>query len=197
MVADLSVRLDTGGTDGTPGTATDTDVVAGNPPNIRFKTNDNPTIDAIDPVPIPAAGTVHSYWKQIYLFCDVAPDTQVDNIKFYTDTTDFGTGITTNVGDQFPAHTSVTTAGYILATGTPGASGDEIIANHTGISSVTDAFSFSVGSPLSGPTIGEDTNIINATGETTNYIVFQVAVINTATPGNKSDETWTFQYDEV
>ncbi|KKL07075.1 hypothetical protein LCGC14_2589660, partial [marine sediment metagenome] len=54
-----------------------------------------------------------------------------------------------------------------------------------------------VGSPLSGPTIGEDTNIINATGETTNYIVFQVAVINTATPGNKSDETWTFQYDEV
>lgn len=195
MVADLSVLFDLSGTDGTPGTNQDTDALG--PPNIRWKTNDNATIDSVDPVPIPAAGTNYSYWKQIYLKCDVAPDTSVDNIKFFTDGTGYGTGITLNVADQFPTKNNASSSGYEVATGTPGSTGNEVIANHAGVTSVTDSFTFTSGSPLAGPTISEDTNIINAVGETTNYLVFQLAVISTATPGNKTDETLTFQYDEI
>jgi len=62
MVADLSVYLDTGGTDTAPGTITDTDALG--PPNIRFKRADNPTIDSLNPMEIPLAGTKYSRWKE-------------------------------------------------------------------------------------------------------------------------------------
>lgn len=195
MVATFSIYYDHGGSDTAPGTSTDVDDLG--PPAIRFKTNDNSTIDSVDPVPIPTSGTNYSYWKQIYLRCDTAPDTQVDNLKFYTDGTGFGTGITLNVGLQFPTKNSGSSAGYEVATGTPGTTGDEVVAGHASISSVASAFGYNVGSPLSGPTISEDSSIINAIGETSNYLVFQIAVINTATPGNKTNETLTLQYDEI
>jgi len=195
MVAAFSVYYDTAGSDTAPGAQTDVDALG--PPTLRWKTNDNTTIDSVDPVPIPSAGTNYSYWKQIYLYCDTGPDTQVDNVKFYTDGTGFGTGITLNVGDEFPTHGSASNAGYEVATGTPGTTGDEVTANHAGVTGVTNAFTFTSGSPLSGPTISEDSSVINAAGESTNYLVLQLAVINTATPGNKSDETLTFQYDEI
>jgi hypothetical protein len=195
MVAVFSVYYDTTGTDATPGASTDVDALG--PPTLRFKTNDNTTIDSVDPVPIPSSGTNYSYWKQIYLYCDTAPDTQVDNVKFYTDGGGFGTGITLNVGDEFPTHTNASDAGYEVATGTSGTTGDEVTAAHASVTGVTDAFTFTSGSPLSGPSISEDSSVINAIGETTNYLVLQLAVISTATPGNKTDETLTFQYDEI
>lgn len=197
MVAAFSVYYDTAGTDATPGASTDVDALG--PPTLRFKTEDNTTIDSVDPVPIPAAGTNYSYWKQIYLYCDTAPDTQVDNIKFYTDGTGFGTGITLNVGNEFPVHNNASNAGYEVAStgGTSGTTGIELTVGHAGVTGVTDAFTFTSGSPLSGPTISEDTSIINAIGESTNYLCLQLAVTSTATPGNKSDETLTFQYDEI
>lgn len=195
MVADISIYFDFGGSDGTPGTNQDTDGLG--PPNIRFKTEDDATIDTNNPVPIPAAGTNRSFWKQMYARCDAAPDTQVDNFQLYTDGGGFGTGITINIGDQFPTKNSGSNAGYEVATGTVGTSGDDVVTNHAGISSVTDLFSFIVSATLSGPTISEDSNIINAIGETSNYFILQADVINTATPGNKTDETITLQYDEI
>lgn len=195
MVADFDVFFDFGGTDTSPGTQQDTDGLG--PPNIRFKTNDNELIDVNDPVPIPTAGTNRSYWKQLYLKCNTAPDTQVDNIKWFTDGAGYGTGITLQVGDEFPVKNSGSNAGYELATGTPGTTGNDVVVEHAGISAVTSAFSFTVGSPLSGPTISEAGSIINAINETTNYLILQADVINTATPGNKADETLTFQYDEI
>ena len=195
MVAAFSVYFDFGGTDTAPGTSTDVDALG--PPAIRWKTNDNATIDSVDPVPVPAAGTNYSYWKHIYLKCDTAPDTQVDNIKFYTDGTGYGTGITLNVGLQFPTKNSGSSSGYEVASGTSGTSGDEIVAGHGGITTVASAFDYTSGSPLSGPTISEDSSIINAINETTNYLVFQAAVGTTATPGNKTNETLNFQFDEI
>jgi hypothetical protein len=196
MVAIFDVYFDTAGTDGTPGLETDVDALT---PGLRFKTNDNPTIDSIDPVPVPSSGTNYSYWKQIYLKCSFAPDTQVDNIKFYTDGTGFGTGITLNVGLQFPVKGSASDAGYEVAStgGTSGTTGIELTAGHAGITTVASAFDYSIGSPLTGPTISEDSNIINAIGETSNYLILQIAVGTTGTPGDKSNETLTFQYDEI
>ena len=194
MVAAFSVKLDTVGTDNSPGTSTDIDALG--PPTLRFKTADNETIDAVNPVPIPSSSTNNSFWKSLYLFCDTAPDTQVDNIQFYTDGGGFGTGITTNAGDEFPVHNSGATTGYDLATGTIGTSGD-IMTDHTDITATTDISTFTSGSTLAGPTISEAGSIINATSETSNYLVLQTVVGTTATPGNKADETYTFQYDEI
>ena len=189
MAAVFDVFYDFAGTDNTPGTEQDTDALG--PPNIRFKQADDATIDNQNPIPIPTAGTEFSRWKQIYLKCATAPDTQVDNIKFYTDGAGFGTGITLNVADQFPVKNSGADTGYDVS------DADAVMTTHTDITSSTDAFTFTSGSPLSGPTISEAGSIINAIGETTNYLVLQAEVISTASPGNKPDETLTFQYDEI
>ena len=189
MAADLSVYFDFGGSDNNPGTEQDTDALG--PPSIRFKVADDATIDTNDPIPIPGSGTGYSYWKQVYLYCDTAPSTQVDNIKFYTDGGGFGTGITLKAGDEFPVKNSTADTGYDVANAA------EVMTNHTDITASTDAFTFTSGSPLSGPTISEAGNVINAIGETTNYLVLQLEVADTASPGDLANETLTFQYDEI
>lgn len=194
MVATVKVFYDFGGSDGNPATEQDTSSLG--PPNLRFKTNDNATIDNQDPIPIPTSGSVDSYWKHVYLKCTGGTFTQIDNVKFYTDGSGFGTGITTNVGNQLPTKNSGSDAGYEVATGTAGSSGDEMVASHTGISAKSDAFGKTSGSPMT-VSISESGSLIDATNETTNYLVFQMNVASTAGPGNLSDETWTFQYDEI
>jgi len=193
MAAVFNVNYDFGGTDNTPGTEQNTDGLG--PPNVRFKTADDATIDTNSPIPIPAAGTNYSFWKQIYLYCATAPDTQVDNVKFYTDGGAFGTGIVTNIGDELPVKSSTADTGYDVATGTIGTTGD-VMTDHTDITAVTDAFSFTSGSPKS-ITTSEAGSVIDAIGETTNYIVLQMAVGTTASPGDLANETFTYQYDEI
>ena len=195
MVATLLIYVDFGGSDGTPGTNQDTTALG--PPNIRLKTADDATIDAINPIPIPASSTNNSFWKSCYVRCSVAPDTQINNLKLYTDGAGFGTGITTYIGDQFPTRNSGSTAAYKKAVGTVGTSGTEIVAGYTGISSKTDFFTFTSGSPLTGPSISEAGNIITTIGHTSNYFVLQATVGTTASPGNKIDETITLVYDEI
>ncbi len=194
MAADMSVYFDFGGSDNTPGTEQDTDALG--PPRLRFKTADDATIDLNNPIPIPAAGTKYSYWKQIYLYATVAPDTQVDNIKFYTDGTGFGTGIAVKVGNETPVKTAASDAGYEVATGTPGDTGDEMVAAHADLTGSTDVFTYTSGSPKS-VSINEAGALINAIGETSNYIILQMEVINTASPGTLSNETFTWRYDEI
>jgi hypothetical protein len=190
MVAAFSVYYDFGGSDGTPGTNQDVDALG--PPTLRFKQADNATIDTNNPIPIPSDGsTNYSYWKHVYLYCDTAPDTQVDNVKFYTDGSGFGSGVTLNVGLQFPTKNNASSAGYEVADTATG-----MVSAHTGVTSEASAFTYTSGSPLS-LTISEAGNIINAIGETTDYLVMQMAVTSAASPGNLADETLTFQYDEI
>ncbi len=194
MAATMKVYCDYGGSDGSPGTNQDTSALG--PPNVRFKTSDDNTIDANNPIPIPAAGTTYSYWKHLYLLCSVAPSTQIDNVKFYTDGSGFGTGITVKVGDETPTKNSGSDAGYVVATGTQGSTGDELVANNAQITGSTDAFSYTSASPKS-VSISESGNIMDAQNETTDYLVVQMEVDNTASPGNLTDETITFRYDEI
>ncbi len=81
MVATVKVFYDFGGSDGNPATEQDTSSLG--PPNLRFKTNDNATIDNQDPIPIPTSGSVDSYWKHVYLKFTGGTFTQIDNVKFY------------------------------------------------------------------------------------------------------------------
>jgi len=190
MVASVSVYLDTGGANNAPGAETDIDGLG--PPNLLHKRADNPTIDANDPMIIPAAGTKYSRWKQIYLYCDAAPSLQIDNIKLYTDGGGWGAGITVMVGDEFPVKNSGSDAGYEVAD----SNDEEMVAGHADIANSTDLFTFNVGAPLSG-SISEAGNIINAIGETSNYFVIQLNLTNAASPADLAAETITIQYDEI
>ena len=189
MVATVAVFVDTGAG------PTGTDTSSLGPPNIRFKTADDAVIDANNPIPIPTSGTNRSFWKHIFLKVTGGTFTQIDNVKFFTDGTGFGTGITVFVGDETPTKNSGSTAGYDQATGTVGTTGNEL-TTHAIITAKTNAFTFTSGSPKT-ITISEAGAIINATNETTNYLVAQMDVASTASPGDLADETWTFQYDEI
>lgn len=190
MVAAFNVNFDFGGTDNAPGT--EQDITGLGPAELRFKQADDATIDSNDPMPIPTSGTEFSRWKQIYLVCTTAPDTQVDNVRFFTDGSNFGTGITVRAGDQFPLKADLVNTGYDVS------DANAVMTTHTDITSSTEVFAnFTAGSPLAGPTISEAGAIIDAINETTNYLVLQMEVISTASPGNLADETFTFRYDEI
>jgi len=189
MVAVFNVNLDTGGTVDNPGLSTNTDPLG--PPNLRYKRADDPTIDNNDPDIIPSAGISFSRWKQIFLIATTAPDTQVNNVKIYTDGVGFGTGITVQVGDETPTHNSGATTGY-----DPADTNDDPLVNHVDITGVTDFFTFTSGSPKT-VTISEAGAIINAIGETTDYLITQMEIINTASPGDLADETFTWEWDEI
>lgn len=62
--------------------------------SIRFKAADNDTVDANNPLAIPAAGTIYSYLKQLRFYAATTPSNTINNLKFYTDTANgFGTGV--------------------------------------------------------------------------------------------------------
>jgi len=191
MAATVSIYFDFGGSDGSPGTEQDIDALG--PPRLRFKVADNATIDTNNPIPIPPADTGYSYWKHVYLYCDDPDGNTIDNLRFYADgANNFGTGVDLYVGLQFPTKTNASAAGYEVAD-----AATEMVSGHSGISSSASVFDYTSGSPLT-VTIGEAGNVINAIGETSNYIVLQMNVASTASPGELPvDETLTIKYDEA
>jgi hypothetical protein len=193
MAATMKVYCDYGAS----GSITEQDTTA-NSPSIRLKTADDNTIDLNNPVRIPPSGqTYRSYWKHVYLYCSAAPSQYVNNVKFYSDGSNgFGTGVSLKVGDQLPIKNNASNAGYVQATGTQGTTGNAIVGNHTNVTSVSDAFTKTSGSPLSVTISETDSKIVNI-GETSNYVVLQLEVADTASPGLITAETLTFSYDEV
>ena len=194
MAAEMHIYFDYGGSDTAPGS--EFSVEGAGPPTLRFKTADDPLIDTANPILIPSAGTKYSYWKQIYLLCADPDDNIIDNVKFYSDAAiGFGTGVTLMVGDETPTKNSQVSAGYEVATGTPGTTGDEMVAAHASLTGSTDAASLTVGSPLTvSISEGETQTLVpdaQATGghfhitydgQTTGEIVYNAAtsVIDTA-----------------
>lgn len=189
MVATIDVYTDFGGAVNAPGTKQDTDPLG--PPNARFKDADNNTIDLLNPLTIPAAGNFRSRWKHFYMRVAVGPDTQIDNVKIYTDGTGFGTGITVFAGNETPTNTSASDAGYDVSDVS-----NEALTNHDSITAETDFFTFTSGSPKT-VSISEAGGVLNAVGEETDYVVLQMQVANTASPGDLADETITYEYDEI
>ena len=189
--ATFSVYLDTGGSDGSPGASTDIDALG--PPTLKFKNADNPTIDSNDKLTVPAASTIYSRWKSIYLKCDANADAHtINNVKLYSDgSNSLGTGVDLMVGLQFPTHNSGATTGYEVAD-----NANELVAEHGGITTSASIFDYSSAAGLS-VSISEAGNIINAANETTNYVILQMNVASTANPGVTTTETLTFSFDEA
>ena len=195
--ATMHIYVDWGGSDGTPGTASDITSAT-----LRLKTAENITADTNSPIPVPDTGTNYSYWRQVYLKCTAKNDmTQVDNIKFFGDSAVFTgyTGVVLYAGGQLPTKNSGANTGYEIATGTGGTTGDRMdsgASKHSSLTTRTDTTTLTSGSPLS-VTISESGSKIDASNETSNYVVLQLAVGSTASSGILSAETLTMRYDEI
>lgn len=189
--ATFSVYYEWGGSDGAPGTSTDIDALG--PPTLQFKNHDDATIDTNYKLTVPAAGTIYSYYKHIFLKCDANADTHtINNVKIYSDgTNSLGTGVDVMVGLQFPTKNSGATTGYELAN-----NANELVAEHGGITTDASIFNYNSGAGLS-VSISESGSVINAANETTNYVVMQMNVASTASPGATTNETITWSYDEA
>jgi len=183
MTAAFDVSWDFGGTANSPGTVEE--VLT----NLRFNNEDTNDQDTASPVTVPTSGTNYSFWKQIYLDCTTAPDTQVNNVKIYTDGTLGWTGSTVVVGDDTLTHNSGSDAGY-----DPGQA--LVMTTHDTVTATTDLFSFTSGSSRT-VTISEAGSIINATGEFTDYVCLGEELSTSGTEGTEATETITFQYDEI
>jgi hypothetical protein len=192
MVATFDVIYDWGGTDGTPGTSTDVDALG--PPTIRFKNADDATIDTNNKLVVPGAGTKYSYWKHLYLKCSNADSHTINNVAVYSDgSNSLGTGIDCVIGLQFPTKNSGASTGYEVA-----GADEELAAGHGGITSVASIFNYTAGEANDlDVSISESGSVINAANETTNYILMQMTVASTASPGDLTDETATWSYDEA
>jgi hypothetical protein len=69
--------------------------------NVRFKLADNDTVDSVNPIAIPGAGTVFSWAKNLSFYAGTTPSNNITNLRFYTDgSAGFGTGVGMNVRTQ-------------------------------------------------------------------------------------------------
>jgi hypothetical protein len=180
MPATVTIRRWTGSS----GAPVKTDITSA---NTRASTSDAPSPGTSDPIPIPGAGTVNSFWVVTRLSCDVTPDGTINNIKWYSDgSNSLGTGVTC-VGQDASA--------YDQATGTQGVNGDTLnTTNYPALSGApASVFTFTSGSPKA--IAGSITN--PSTGDFGDFFVYQIQVGTTASAGTTPTETFTWQYDET
>lgn len=149
--------------------ATFTDKTGG---TIRFKNADDATVDYVNPMVIPGAGTDYSFEKWIRFKVTGGSYTQITNLKAYSDG---GNGLGAGVGLYAKA---------VAAYSTP--------AEATSTVGYTDFFTYTSGSALSlgaGP--------FTSTGEKGDHLVMICTVGSTAAAGVTPTETLTFGWDEI
>lgn len=148
---------------------TQTDKTSG---TIRFKNADDSTVDLVNPMVKPGAGTDYSYEKWLRFYVSGGTYTQIDNIKAYSDGAN---GLGTGVGLYAKA---------VTAYATP--------AEATSTTGYTDFFSYTSGAALD---LGGDAS--TGTGEKGDHLVMIATVASTASGGLTSTETLTFAWDEI
>lgn len=145
---------------------------------VRFKNADNATVDLNDPLVVPASGSNYSYTKKLRPYMEAPPDTQISNLRWYTDGDNgFGTGISVtakNIGTTWADNFKTAQSGG------------------------SDLFGYTSVAPLdgdttdSGPFVPADDDAYIG-----DLIELQMAVADTASSGMLSAETLTFAYDEI
>jgi len=140
-----------------------------------------------NPIKIPSAGTKYSFWVVTRLNATVTPAGTIDNLRWYSDgTNNFGTGLTC-VGN--------TATTYVQATGTAGDTGDQLTTgNYTTLAATpVNVFTLTSGSPKA-----VTGSIVNpSTGDFGDFLVYQIEVATSASPGVTGQETFTWLYDET
>ncbi len=145
---------------------------------VRFKDADNATVDTSNPLVIPAAGSIYSYTKKLRPYMEDAPNTQIDNLRWYS-----------AGGTPFGASVGVTCKNLGVTWG----------ANYkTAMSGGADFFGKTSGSPLDGD--GTDTSPFvpaDVDSYVGDLIELQCTVASTATQGALTPTDATFSYDEI
>lgn len=140
--------------------------------NIRFKNADNSTVDLLNPMVKPGAGTDFSFEKWLRMNVSGGTYSQITNVKAYMDGANgLGTGVTLY-------------AKAVTAFATP--------AEATATTGYTDAFTYTSGSPL---TLGAGP--FTSTGEKADHLVMMLTVGTTASGGLTPSETLTLAWDEI
>ena len=155
--------------------ATGIDKTAG---TVRFKDADDATVDSNNPLVIPAAGSIYSYTKKLRAKMTVAPNTQVDNFRWYSDgSSGWGSYITCTVKNL----------------------GNTWGANYkTAMSGGADFFAKTSGSPLDGDGTNTGPFLPAANGTYIGDLIeLQMAVTYQATQGTLATESVTLAYDEI
>lgn len=148
---------------------TQTDKTSG---NIRFKNADNSTVDLLNPMVKPGAGTDFSFEKWLCMNVSGGTYSQITNVKAYMDGANgLGTGVTLY-------------AKAVASFATP--------AEATATTGYTDAFTYTSGSPL---TLGAGP--FTSTGEKADHLVMMLTVGTTASGGLTPSETLTLAWDEI
>lgn len=145
---------------------------------VRFKGADDATVDANDPLQVPAAGSIYSYTKKLRPYMEVPPDTNISNLRWYSDGANgFGTGIAVtakNIGTTWAANFNTAQAGG------------------------SDLFGYTSGSPLDGDTTDAGPFLPAAdNSHIGDMIELQMSVASTAANGAKPGEALTLAYDEI
>lgn len=151
----------------------------------RMKQADNGTADTNNPVP--AVTTSYSYWVSTRLNATVSPANTINAVKWYSDGTSAGTGLTVKGAKA----STGANAGYRQATSAVLLNN----TNHTGldVASGTDVTTYTSGSPISlTGTISNPT-----TGAFGDFWVYQLEATASASPGPMTARTYTWQYDET
>jgi hypothetical protein len=178
MAADIDIYRLTG----TAATPTYTSIIGA---STRMSTSDSATPAATNPLPIPSSGSNYTYWVTTQLYAACAPDNSINNVKWYTDSSNtFGTGLNALV---------TAASSYVQATGTSGSSGVLLGTGcHLGACAASDFFLYTSSCKL--PVAG---SIGSTTGSFADRVVYQVRADTTASPGNSGEETLTWEYDET
>lgn len=150
------------------------------PAGARFHRADtHPTTDGSTTfIPIPAAGTNYSWRKSFKLNVTVTPVGSVSNLRFFSDATSWGTGVTAY---------AMNTATYTQASSSDNSA---LIGSGVDVTTYTSAspMTINAGTVLSNPSTGYGTQ---------NYLVMQVGVGTTAAAGTTAARTLTYRVDET
>jgi hypothetical protein len=175
-----------------PGTGTD--LAAG---NTRANAADtHSTAGTTYPITIPSSGTNYSFWVVTRLKVTAGTYSTIDNVRWYTDGTMFGTGVACKVS----AATGYTRALNTSGGSTPGPGEALTTTNYTLLDAPpADAAGKTSGSPLTvaGSMTASATGTFNTATPTGGVVVYQIEVTSGASAGATGTETFTWLYDEV
>lgn len=153
---------------------TNTDKTSG---TVRFKNADNATVDLVNPMVLPGAGSDFSFQKFLRLDASVAAAGNITSPVFYCDGAQSNTGIT-----MYAKTTN------LAAFATP--------VEETATTGYTDAFTYTSGSPKALDAV--NAGPFTGTGDFGDYLKLMLAVGTTATaPGTITSETMTFAWNET
>lgn len=169
MVASLSLRVYT-----STNAATESSAVTG----IDFISADNATNSLANRQANPVTVGTNSFEKHLRLYIDTAPSNSVSNFKFWTD----GTG---QANVALRAKLNVGTGGASPGTG-------DTTPTATAMTGDADAYTYTSGAKGTW-----DATSYSAQDDVTKAMLLQLQPNGSATPGNWTQETLNYSYDET